>query len=262
MFHIALRAGSLVLSHGRGLSSRRLPGRSRGRRFRASRCDLRDLDSHRHRLPLGHAELRDRPLRRRGDLRVDLVGHHLRQRLVLLDRLPFLFEPPHQRAFHHALAQFGHGHAQAGGGRGHRPQYAASERIEAAIFSAFSSTASSSCAANGHAGMSGPHRRVIGPSRCSNASCPTIAASSAPIPPVVLSSCTISTLLVRRTDSSTASLSSGRSVRRSTTSVSIPSPATVSAAASAWCTASPYVTSVRCLPGRTTCALPSGTTCS
>src|SRR3982751_4800506 len=73
--------------------------------------------------------------------------------------------------------------------------------------------------------MSGMVTRATGASRSRKASSATNAAISAPKPPVRKSSCTMRQRRVRRTLSSTMSLSHGCSVLRSITSALDPSPA-------------------------------------
>src|SRR5436305_902102 len=73
-------------------------------------------------------------------------------------------------------------------------------------------------------GVSGAAIRLTGASRSSKASSPMVAAISAPKPPVRVSSCRTSTFDVLRADSSTAGLSHGMTVRRSTISTETPSP--------------------------------------
>ena len=82
-------------------------------------------------------------------------------------------------------------------------------------------------------GVSGAAMRFTGASRSSNASSEIDAAISAPKPPVRVSSWRTSTFDVLRTDSSTAVLSHGMTVRRSTISTESPSPASCSAASPA-----------------------------
>ena len=65
------------------------------------------------------------------------------------------------------------------------------------------------------------------------------AATSAPTPPVRLSSWTMHTRPVFLTDSRDVAVSKGATVRRSTTSQLIPSVDKISAASRQWCTASP-----------------------
>ena len=71
-------------------------------------------------------------------------------------------------------------------------------------------------------GQSGAAIRFTGASRSSNASSAIVAAISPPKPPVRLSSCSTTTFEVLRTLSSTASLSHGITVRRSTISTETP----------------------------------------
>ena len=77
-----------------------------------------DLDG----LVLLHPDLQHGAGDRGGDLRVDLVGGDLEQRLVGLNRVTDRLEPPADRAFGDALAQGGQGHlgatGRAAGGRG------------------------------------------------------------------------------------------------------------------------------------------------
>ena len=72
-----------------------------------------------------------------------------------------------------------------------------------------------------------------------------------------MSSCTTTQRPVRCTDAITVSMSSGTSERRSTTSTSLPRPAIPSATSRQRGSIPPYVTSVRCRPGRATRARPN-----
>lgn len=83
---------------------------------------------------------------------------------------------------------------------------------------------------NGIAGTSGPARRITGASRCPKASSEMMAETSPPMPPALLSSWTISTLPVFSAVPTIDSMSRGLSVRRSTTSTSMPSSASSRAA--------------------------------
>ncbi len=103
--------------------------------------------------------------------------------------------------------------------------------------------------------MSGIVTRATGASRSRNASSATTAAISAPNPPVRKSSCTIRQRRVRRTLSSTASLSHGINVRKSITSALTPS-----AAASQRGTIAPQVTIVILSPSRVLFERPNGST--
>ncbi len=85
------------------------------------------------------------------------------------------------------------------------------------------------------------------------------AATSAPKPHVRGASCTITTRPVRRTLSITLSVSSGSSVRRSTTSTLQPRSLARSAASSDTGTMAPYAIRLTCSPARATRALPMGT---
>ena len=82
-------------------------------------------------------------------------------------------------------------------------------------------------------GVSGAVMRFTGASRSSNASSAIVAAISAPKPPVRVSSCRTSTFDVLRADSSTAFLSHGITVRRSTISTETSSASSCFAASSA-----------------------------
>ena len=82
-------------------------------------------------------------------------------------------------------------------------------------------------------GVSGAAIRFTGASRSSNASSAIVAAISAPKPPVRVSSCSTSTFDVLRADASTAALSHGITVRRSTISTETPSSSSCCAASSA-----------------------------
>ena len=83
-------------------------------------------------------------------------------------------------------------------------------------------SASSKIGLYGNDGTSGAATLWIGASRYSNPSLATIAATSAPIPPVMLSSWTMQTLPVLRTDSSRVTESRGLTVRKSITSQLMP----------------------------------------
>ncbi len=71
--------------------------------------------AHVHRLALGDEDLGDHPARRGGDLGIDLVGRHLEERLVPLDRVADGLVPLGDRALGHGLAQLRHGHVRQGG---------------------------------------------------------------------------------------------------------------------------------------------------
>ena len=113
-----------ALGVGRGGSHRRL-GRDGGRGLRRcgggwrsrAGCDLqlRQRCADRHRLVLGHEDLRQPPADRRRDLDHRLVGFHLHQRLVALDGVALRLQPAGDGAFGHALADVGHRHARHGG---------------------------------------------------------------------------------------------------------------------------------------------------
>src|SRR4029079_7452140 len=95
----------------------------------------------------------------------------------------------------------------------------------------------------------------IGASRLKNASCATVAATSAPNPAVIPSSCTIRHRRVRRTDSSTVFLSHGEIVLRSIISIDWPA---CLAASSQRSTIAPHVTTVRASPATVIFAFPNG----
>ena len=82
-------------------------------------------------------------------------------------------------------------------------------------------------------GVSGAAIRLIGASRCSNASSAIVAAISPPKPPVRVSSWSTSTFDVFCALSSTAFLSQGTIVRRSRISTETPSASSSFAASSA-----------------------------
>src|SRR6476661_5641235 len=107
-------------------------------------------------------------------------------------------------------------------------------------------------------GVSGAATRFTGASRSSNASSAIVAEISAPKPPVRVSSCSTSTFDVFRTDSSTAALSHGSTVRRSMISTETPSPLSCCAASSAVCTIAPHVITETSSPSRCVRALPIG----
>ena len=92
---------------------------------------------------------------------------------------------------------------------------------------------------NGIAGTSGPARRAMGASRYSKACSAMTAATSPPIPSSLVSSCTMMALPVFLTDARTVSSSSGRTVRRSTTSTLTPSLWIACAASMQWCNMRP-----------------------
>ena len=108
-------------------------------------------------------------------------------------------------------------------------------------------------------GASGAAIRFTGPSSSSNASSAIVAAISAPNPPVRVSSCSTSAFDVLRTDSSTACLSQGSTVRRSMISTETPSDSSCCAASSAVYTMAPHVITLTSSPSRCVRALPSGT---
>ena len=106
--------------------------------------------------------------------------------------------------------------------------------------------------------MSGIATRTGGTSSTSASA--ASAHSSAPSPIVIVSSCTTHNRRVLASDERIVSRSSGASVRKSITSTSMPSVASVSAAASDSCSIIPYASTVASRPSRATCARPIGTT--
>ena len=69
---------------------------------------VRDDAVDRNRLALGDRDLGEHAGRRRRNLRIDLVGRDLEQRLVAIDRLADLLHPADDRAFGDRLAHLGH----------------------------------------------------------------------------------------------------------------------------------------------------------
>ena len=76
----------------------------------ARRPDPDQRGAHRHGLPGRHQDLHDHAVVRAGDLRVDLVGGHLEQRIVEGHLVAGLLEPAADRALGDRLAQLGHRH--------------------------------------------------------------------------------------------------------------------------------------------------------
>src|SRR5205085_610280 len=177
------------------------------------------------------------------------------QRLVGLDLLTLLFEPLDDRALRNGHAHLRHDDVDRLGG-GH--QYSANSRSADATSSTCGMNAFSSAGENG-TGVSGAAMRFTGASRSSNASSAIVAAISAPNPPVRVSSCRTSAFEVFRTDSSTAALSQGMTLRRSTISTDTPSESSCSAASAAVCTIAPHVSTETSSPSRCTRAFPIGT---
>src|SRR5262249_59301256 len=130
-------------------------------------------------------EARDRA----GHLGIDLVGLNLHQWLIALDAIARLLEPAADGALGDRLAELGH--FDDGGSH----QYSAKRRTAATTSSALGRMASSSALAYGTC-VSAAASRMIGPSSSSKDSSAISADTSAPMPPVLLSSCRISTLLV------------------------------------------------------------------
>ena len=191
--------------------------------------DHRDAGADRDGLALGGEDLGDHARRRGRDLGVDLVGRDLDDRLVGLDLVADLLGPARDRALRDAHAHLRHDDVDGGSGAHGLffgcgvcstsgglvdDQYACSFRAAARTSSTCGMNAFSSGGENG-TGVSGAASRVTGPSSDSKASSAIVAAISAPKPPVRVSSCSTSALLVRVTEASTASLSHGMIVRRS-----------------------------------------------
>ena len=84
-------------------------GSPTGRRGRPGLADAGDRGADRHRLPRRHEDLQQHAVVRAGDLRVDLVGRHLEQRIVERDRVADLLEPVADRALGDGLPELGHG---------------------------------------------------------------------------------------------------------------------------------------------------------
>ena len=127
-------------------------------------------------------------------------------------------------------------------------QYPASLRIASSTSSGWGRIAFSSFGENATQVSSAATRRT-GPSSHGNSSSAIRAATSAPIPKESASSCATITLLVRRTESATVSMSSGDSVLRSITSVLMPCRSSATRAASiVRFTSAPQVTTVRSRP--------------
>ena len=144
---------------------------------------------------------------------------------------------------------------RASGRRTLRPR--ARRRIASAMSSRSGSHARSRSGAYG-GGVDAAPMRWIGASRSQKPSRATVAAISAPIPNGTTASCAIRSRLVLCTDSRIGPMSSGATVRRSMTSTEIPSPSSVSAAASASCTMRETDTTVMSEPARTTADVPIG----
>ena len=80
----------------------------RRRRSLGHRGDPHQLGADRHGLPGLDKDLGDHTVIRAGDLRIDLVGRHLEQRVVELHRVADLLEPVGEFSFGNRLAQLGH----------------------------------------------------------------------------------------------------------------------------------------------------------
>src|SRR6188768_3469537 len=151
---------------------------------------------------------------RRRDLQIHLFRLNLQQGLVFFNGSPEGNQPFHDRSLRDAFAQLGHDDVSR---HNHTPmgilpvpntrQYAASVRAAATMSAVFGRKYSSSGVLKG-TGVSGAAMRRIGPSKLSKHSSAKRAAISAPMPPVLLSSCSTIALLVLCTDEKSASLSS------------------------------------------------------
>ena len=96
-----------------GLDWRRWPWRARRPALRTARpsrtlADRRDDAVHRNGLAFLDLDLGQHAGGRRRNLRVDLVGGDLEQRLVAIDRVADLLDPADDRAFGDRLAHLGH----------------------------------------------------------------------------------------------------------------------------------------------------------
>src|SRR6266542_591013 len=140
-------------------------------------------------------------------------------------------------------------------------QSASRSRSSSAIRSASGTHTRSSDGAYG-TGVYGPPSLRTGASRSQNPSSAISAATSAPIPKSRTASWTTSARLVLATDARIVSRSSGTTDRRSITSMSIPSSASASPAASDSWTMRDAATTVTWLPSLATDAFPIGTRCS
>ena len=95
---------------GHAVRRRRQPIRPRRARSRSRSADPHERGADRHGLPRSDEDLHDHAVVGARDLRVDLVGGHLEERVVELHRVACLLEPVPDRALGHRLAQLGHGH--------------------------------------------------------------------------------------------------------------------------------------------------------
>ena len=131
-------------------------------------------------------------------------------------------------------------------------------RLIAASTSAGAGTTNCSITGANASGANFAPTRSIGASSQSNALYWRTAATSAPKPMRVTASCATTTRFVFFTDATSASSSSGCSVRGSITSTEMPSSSAASAASSERCTSGPVAITVTSVPSRTVRALPSG----
>src|SRR5437870_7083709 len=161
-----------------------------------------DQGAHGHGFAFLHEHLGQIAGGRRGDLKRHLVGLDLQQRLILLDPPACRDQPLDDRSLRNTLAELRHDDVS-----GHLTslfvlsahQYAASFLAAATMSLTLGKKNSSKGVLNG-TGVSGAATLMIGPSRLSKQSSASNAAISAPIPPVLLSSCNVMALPVLRTD--------------------------------------------------------------
>ncbi len=99
------------LAAGSAASGAASPARGRRRTV----ADDGELHAHLDRLALGDEDLGEDAGRGRGHLGVDLVGRHLEERLVALDRVAHGLHPAGDRAFGHRLAELRHHDVSQGG---------------------------------------------------------------------------------------------------------------------------------------------------
>ena len=85
-----------------------LGGRRTGLAGAVAGVDLRERRSDLHRLSVADDDLGDRAGHLGRDLRVDLVGHHLEERVVLLDLVALLHQPALDGPLGYRLAELRH----------------------------------------------------------------------------------------------------------------------------------------------------------
>ncbi len=119
-----LRLGRRLL--GFGLRLGLVGGRLLIRRWRVGGvADHGELRAHIDRVTLLHQDLGHRAAHRRRHLRIDLVGRHLEQRLILRHRVAHLLEPPGDRPLGDGLPELRHldiSHGPDSTGVGSRPE--------------------------------------------------------------------------------------------------------------------------------------------